>query len=369
MKIAYLVHDFRRFEGQGRYTVELATRFSENHDVHVFANYVPEDEKARNIHFHHVPCSRANALATVVTFAAGIPLVLRDQFDIVHGQGFCAFRGNLLTAHICNQAWHAALERSSGRLMPKQRVYGEITRFLERKVYRSSRLRKVIAVSERVSRDLRSNYGCTAPIEIIRHGVDLERFHPRNRSVMRCAVRRELGLTDKMFTFVFVGDLRKGAAHCVKALAECPEAGLILVSRSEFGPYRDQAVKLDVSDRVRFVDATRQVERYYAAADAFLLPTPYDAFAMVVTEAMASGLPVAVSREAGASELITDRVNGLLLKQHDDVAALAESMNLLRTDADLADRLGNCARGTVEKYSWDTVADQTLKVYESVARH
>ena len=64
------------------------------------------------------------------------------------------------------------------------------------------------------------------------------------------------------------------------------------------------------ADRIHLTPAASQVERYYAAADLFLFPTFYDAFGLVVTEALASGLPVVCSREAGAAELIEDGLRG-----------------------------------------------------------
>ena len=103
-------------------------------------------------------------------------------------------------------------------------------------------------------------------------------------------------------------------------------------------------------------------EKAYAAADAFVLPTPYDAFAMVVSEAMASGLPVIVSQEAGASELIQHGVNGLLL-QDASVSELARQMEFLERDRSWAANLGCAARKSVEGLSWDTVACQTMAVY------
>jgi UDP-glucose:(heptosyl)LPS alpha-1,3-glucosyltransferase len=97
----------------------------------------------------------------------------------------------------------------------------------------------------------------------------------------------------------------------------------------------------------------------------FVLPTPYDAFAMVVSEAMASGLPVIVSREAGASELIEHGVNGLLLNDA-SVAELARQMASLERDRAGAARLGCAARKSVEGLTWDTVADQTMSVYREL---
>jgi glycosyltransferase EpsD len=81
---------------------------------------------------------------------------------------------------------------------------------------------------------------------------------------------------------------------------------------------------------------------------------------------MACGLPVIVSREAGASELIDHGRDGLLLTDHRDVAELGRHMNDLCTKRDWAERLGASARQTAERYSWDTVGQQTMRVYQDV---
>jgi glycosyltransferase involved in cell wall biosynthesis len=117
-----------------------------------------------------------------------------------------------------------------------------------------------------------------------------------------------------------------------------------------------------------FVGHTDQVERYYAAADAFVLPTPYDSFGLVVTEAMACGLPVIVSREAGAAELIRHHENGLLLQDYASVDELTSHMRFLLSDPERASEIGAAARRSVEGMSWDAVAQQTMAVYQEAAR-
>ncbi len=61
------------------------------------------------------------------------------------------------------------------------------------------------------------------------------------------------------------------------------------------------------------------IRKWYKAADVFLLPTQYDAFGMVITEAMASGLPVIVPKDAGAAELIHNAIDGLLIERWDSI--------------------------------------------------
>lgn len=367
MKIAFVVHDYRRMEGHSRYVVELATRFAKDHEVHVFANHIEADDD--RIRFHHIPAWRSSALASILSFAVEATLRVRGNFDIIHNQGLCGLRGNVFTAHICNRAWHRSLRQASGGLNFREWVSGTTLSMLEQWFYSSHRHGYVIAVSQRIADDLRTLYHAKMPMRVIYHGVDLQTFTPEQRPGVRDSVRGACGIADHEMAFLFVGDMRKGGRQCIQALSRLPSGKLLFVSRSSHEPFRTMAAELGVTDRVLFLGATREVAKYYAAADALLLPTHYDSFAMVVTEAMASALPVVVSRQAGAAELIENGVNGFVLEDFNGCAELAEKMARLTTDRALALRLGAAARSTAEQYSWDQIADRTMDLYRQVCRN
>ncbi len=105
---------------------------------------------------------------------------------------------------------------------------------------------------------------------------------------------------------------------------------------------------------------------YYAASDVLLLPSLYEPFGLSILEAMASGLPVLVSRDSGAAELINDGVDGLLINDPTDVAEISAKLGALLKDADLRTRLGKQARRAALQYPWDRVARETEEVYERV---
>ena len=365
MRIAYVVHDYHRAGGHSRYVAELASRFSKAHEVHVFANTI-DRSGASNIHFHAVPAWRANALTTVLTFALPATLQIGRGFDIIHSQGFCGFRGNVFTGHICNRAWHLALTNLEGGATLRESIFNTIATGLEYTTYRFAQNSAVIAISERVARDLRQFYHCTAPVEVIYHGVDLDVFSPEGKARWRAEMRRQWGLSEEEMVYLYVGDLRKGARRCITALSKLDRGRLICVSRSRDEAYRRLAQDTGQSERVMFPGPTAQIEKVYAAVDAFLLPTPYDAFAMVVSEAMASGLPVVVSREAGAAELIQHGVDGLLLEDVTSVDQLACHMQFLQDNRMRGIELGCAARKRVEVLSWDAIAEQTMRVYEGI---
>jgi UDP-glucose:(heptosyl)LPS alpha-1,3-glucosyltransferase len=109
------------------------------------------------------------------------------------------------------------------------------------------------------------------------------------------------------------------------------------------------------------------VEAFFAAADVFVFPTVYDPYGLVISEAMASGLPVITSQSAGAAELIASGENGLLTDRPWDVDGIAAHLVSLRDDAGLRSRLGNAARTRIQPFTWDRTAAETLAVYYRTA--
>jgi glycosyltransferase involved in cell wall biosynthesis len=344
MKIAFLVHDYHRCGGHSRYVAELAERFSREHEVHVFANTFWTAPDSRVI-FHKVPAWRPNALALIFSFAFSASRCIDDSFDIVHDQGLCAFRKNVITAHICNKAWAQARPCSP---LP-ERIFNFVISRLERWQYRKSNAR-IVAVSQRVSRDLLRCYRVKSQIDVIHHGVDAQAF-------------RAGPCEGAVNTFLFVGDFRKGVKTCIRALSQLPTGTLRCIGSTPSGPYAAFAKELGVADRVDFSGPTRNIASQYRCADALLLPTPYDAFGMVVLEAMASGLPVIVSREAGAAELITHGENGLILDHKEELPHL---MRQLQSEPALAAKLRDRGRETALAHSWDEVARETMSIYREL---
>jgi UDP-glucose:(heptosyl)LPS alpha-1,3-glucosyltransferase len=365
LRIAFVVHDYHRHGGHSRYVAELATRFRREHDVHVFSNTV-DDADRDGITFHHVPAWRANALTTIVSFILPATVLVRGRFDVVHAQGLCGLRQNVVTAHICQAAWFEAADRYAGRAGWRKRLFRAVVTRLDRLVMRRSAAARFIAPSGRVREDLAEHHRLRDGVRVIHHGTDTETFHPRNRTAWRAAARADLGLMPEDCVALYVGDMQKGMPAAVRAVAKAPGVKLVAVSRTDPGPYAALAASAGVADRVRFVPPTTEIARYYAAADLFLFPTYYDTFGLVLTEAMASGLPVVSSLAAGAAELVTHGESGWLTADPWDADQIAEGVQALAADPELRDRMGAAARAAVERYTWDRAAEQTMAVYREV---
>jgi UDP-glucose:(heptosyl)LPS alpha-1,3-glucosyltransferase len=223
--------------------------------------------------------------------------------------------------------------------------------------------------SEMVRRELRDGHGVPEErLALVWNGVDLERFHPRRRESERERVRAELGAPAEAPVWLLVGSElhRKGLDTALRALAAGGprDAELWVCGRARPEPWRGLAERLGVAARVRFVGARPDVERLYAAADALLLPTRYDAFANVCLEAAAAGLPVATSGANGAADLL--RETALVVEDPEDAAGFAKALDAL-ADPVLRSRLGAAARARAEERSWARHLEELRALYARFA--
>jgi UDP-glucose:(heptosyl)LPS alpha-1,3-glucosyltransferase len=365
LKIAYIVHDYHRRGGHSRYVAELVDRFKQEHSIHVFANQI-EEPHPEGITFHSIPAIRSSALSTILSFFLPAVFLVRGRFDIIHSQGFCGWHQDITTCHFIQDAWFDRLRvAQGGHLNWRQKLFRYLVSFLERTAFRSQ-TKRVIAISKRIQEDLKTYFHRSKGVDVIYHGVDLETFHPRQRDPWRQLVRKQLGVDDGACLVLFVGNPDKGAEPALRAMARIPNIPFAIVSGARYDRYRQIAQELGITDRVHFCPATNQVEKYFAAADIFLFPTVYDPFGMVITEAMAAGLPVVTSLAAGAAELIDPGIDGLLTKDAWDVDQITSEVQKLVDAPGYRMQMGNAARKKIEAYTWDSVAEQTMAIYREI---
>jgi glycosyltransferase involved in cell wall biosynthesis len=134
--------------------------------------------------------------------------------------------------------------------------------------------------------------------------------------------------------FLYVGRLEreKGPDVLVRAFHDVP-GRLIVVGD---GSLREELERLAPAGRTEFAGYARREElaRWYARADAFVLPSRSDTWGMVLNEAAAAGLPLVASDVAGAGyDLIEPGVNGYRVPA-DDPSALADAMRRVAADPD-----------------------------------
>lgn len=227
----------------------------------------------------------------------------------------------------CHLGYLAALGRTRGRFARHRVVIG-----LERRVFASTP--QIVAISQIGRAEIARLYGVPDErLSVVYNGVDLQRFHPRNREAARDAARAEAGVPRGAWLALFVGSgfERKGLATALEGFARFGDRGsrLAVLGRGNTRPYRALAARLGVGPRVHWLAPRPEVERWYAAADALVLPTRYEPFGNVHLEALASGLPVITSSRAGGAEALSAR-SGVVVEP-DDAPAVAEALERIRS--------------------------------------
>ncbi|MBK6425574.1 MAG: glycosyltransferase [Blastocatellia bacterium] len=125
--------------------------------------------------------------------------------------------------------------------------------------------------------------------------------------------------------------------------------------------------RVGVRDRVVLAPATDVVEQLRGSGRVSV-SSENDAFGMVVTEAMASGLPVIVSAAAGASEIVEHNSSGFVLASAEAAVEAGACLSAWSDDRGALARIGAAAREAVMPYTWDAIARQTMEVYLRAVR-
>jgi UDP-glucose:(heptosyl)LPS alpha-1,3-glucosyltransferase len=239
----------------------------------------------------------------------------------------------------------------------------------ERRLFASDRLRAVICNSEMVKADIIRHFPQIADkLHVIYNGVDLEMFNPSLRETERAAKRVDLGVGagQKLYLYVGSGFERKGVRTLLEGFEKQGNERdrLVIVGEDKhMESMKRLARELGLAERVKFVGGQLDVRAYYAAADCFVLPTLYDPFPNAVIEAMACGLPVITTAQTGASELITQGVNGFVVDAL-DATALAEAMRRFRgLDVDASSA---AARAAVASLALEAKAAELIELYRKL---
>lgn len=151
-------------------------------------------------------------------------------------------------------------------------------------------------------------------------------------------------------------------------LKKNPDVKLVLVGGgSREKELRALAGKLSISDHVEFQGFRPDIEKILEDGAVFVLPSIYEPFGMVAAEALATGLPIIVSRVGGLKEIVKEGLNGFSFNPR-DWHELSRKILLLLEDKKLREEMKNKARESAKEFSPKNVALKYLRVYRDVLR-
>jgi UDP-glucose:(heptosyl)LPS alpha-1,3-glucosyltransferase len=262
-----------------------------------------------------------------------------------------------------HQSW---LERRSelepgwrSRFRRATRKHKEVL-FLEREMLQNRRTRFVIANSKLVKEEIIKEYGFPAEqIAVVYNGLPHSQF--QNQSSRRAELRNQFGLkqTDVGLLFAGSGWTRKGLRFALEAMRRTKNRNLkLLVAGRGRKP-------LLVNEKVCFLGPLSDVGGVCLASDLFVLPTIYDPFSNACLEALSFGLPVITTAANGFSEIIKPGVHGQIIQRPDDVAALADALNVW-SDANLRTKARPACVELSAAYSMERNMNETVEQLEKL---
>jgi len=292
--------------------------------------------------FAAAPAARGNGADLVLSFARV------TNADVLRSGG---------SAHTSYLRAAAQWRGQAGAVAMRLAPYHLAQVIVERRGFTSSRLRGAIAVSDFVRRDLIACFGLPATrVRTIYNGVDLQRFHPAERSASPVRDRFKIPDDRKLVLFVGNGFARKGLGFLIDALAKVPDAHLLVVgSDRAAGSFERRARRHGVAARVIFAGNQPDALEFFNAADALALPSLFEPFGNVAIEAMACGLPAMVSTQCGAAEVMPAGLRDYVIHDPTDSGEIAQKLDAMLKDSN---RLRAIVRAAALEFTWDRHAQQ-----------
>lgn len=376
MNVALTYPGCHRWGGVERVMLECANYLAERgHSTHVYASeWDPQAVHPRVIR-HPISLPQGPPLFRLHSFQRESGRLLRDatKADVLGAFGVECPVGGVDWVGSVHRAW---LEVSGqqrnlvGRLKQRCNPVHPWVLAREKQRFTRRRYRRIVVMTDQIKQDLMRFYNVpAADVTVIPNGFSPQEFSPQRVRELRGEMRAQLGYEDGDQVVVFVANEleRKGFGPLLRSIAALGDerVHLLAVGRLNAEAYAAETKRLGLQDRVQFVGSTRDVGTYYAAADHFALPTQYEAWGLVIVEALACGLPVLTSRSAGAAVTVREGLSGYLLDDPNSVSEITEKLGLVIAGRHAS---GDEISHSVQEFAWSSVLTHYERLLEQCAR-
>ena len=284
----------------------------------------------------------------------------RERFDLLHAHSYRF--ATIEAAAAASRATGRPLVVTAHGFYPPENALVALARWR----YDRARGRRALAAAARcvaVTRHEVAHYAALgvdpARVDVVPNGIPPSAFEPGDGA----GFRKRHALKGPLVVFLARLSHDKGLRDLVAALPRAPGATLAVCGRDagERAPSERLARRLGVLDRVRFLGPVDDPRDAYAAADVFVLPSHYEAFGIVLLEAMAQGRPVLSTTAGGIPEVVGDA--GVLAPPRDP-RALGDALARLLADPRERARLGAAGAARARAFLWSEVVDRLEGSYE-----
>ena len=371
MRIVIAYPGCHRRGGVERVMVESVNHLAgRGHELHALAGEFDRSAISHRVVLHEVQCNTLIPAFSAPKFRTASARCL-DAMDpkpnVSAGFGVSTPEGGVAWMMSVHASWLDISQRIrgiAGRVKQRLNPFHPIILSMERRMIEGRRYRKLIALTQKVKEDVMAWYGAPDDdIEILPIGYSPAEFNVISRQNRRQSARLRYGIAEDKKVILFVANEleRKGFAQLLRAVARLNDHNLVVLAAGRFSLSKAQAFVRGVGlkNQVIFAGSTSDVAECYAAGDFFALPTQYEAWGLVIVEALACGLPVLTSRLAGAACVINEGRTGLLLDDPLDDVEISSKLSQLLEQRDV---MPTEIADSVVAYSWENL----LARYESI---
>jgi UDP-glucose:(heptosyl)LPS alpha-1,3-glucosyltransferase len=365
VRLAFVKKKFSIHGGAERYLQTVIQHLKKkDHEIHIFANQWQEEG---GVVFHKVSIIPLGSFLSAVTFNTHVKKAIHknSRLHCIISFERTTYQDIYRAGEGCHAEWleiRSRIEPPHKRLSHALNPLHISLLYLERKLFFNTRL--IVANSNMVKEQILKHYAIPEEkITIIYNGIDLMRFNPKNKDLWGRAVRKSCNISDDFKVVLFVGSgfERKGLKTLIDAIRiiKKEDVKAVVVGKGNANKYKTLAERYGIADKIVFLSPQKEIEKFYGAADLFVLPTLYDPFSNATLEAMASGLPVITTRNNGAAELIDNEKEGFVLDTTSDPEEVADKiMNSLKNLEDM----GNMSRKKAEAFP----IEHTIQEFEGI---
>jgi glycosyltransferase involved in cell wall biosynthesis len=209
-----------------------------------------------------------------------------------------------------------------------------------------------------------ANVASPSKTSIVYNGIEIDRFsHPLNKET----AQKKFDIAPTDFIFGNVGRLheQKGHKYLLQAFAKVADRSRLLIIGD--GDLKDELIKLaedlQISDRVLFLGARSDVHEFLSVIDVFVVPSLWEGQPIALLEALAISKPCIASAVDGIPEIITNGVNGYLVKRK-DVLELSQAMSEAIDNPDCLQKFAKAGVNTItEKFLAQNMAKAIADIY------
>lgn len=144
---------------------------------------------------------------------------------------------------------------------------------------------------------------------------------------------------------------------------------LFIISGADDGYLKTLKKLYAENENILFLErnlSQEQINNLFELGDLFVFPSLHEAFGITLVEAMAAGLPIVSTNVGGPGDIVKEDF-GVLIDPK-DLGLWASKIQWLLADPKLRDKMGDNARKTAKKYTWDKILSRTEKVYKALIK-